>query len=159
MEEEKFTFAGSLASKADQWTALILTGHNFFQQGRLQEASRIFEGLAVIDTHNPYIHGILGSIYQKQKKYDLALIRYDNALALYPDDIEVLVNRGEIHLTQGNFHQAAQDLKRAIDLDPRKKDPAANRARLLVAIVRDAIGVVEQEGITALHKMRTKKTR
>src|SRR5262245_55134052 len=98
MEEEKFSFAGSLAKNAHQWTALLLTGHNFYQQGRLQEALKIFEGLAVIDTHNPYIHGILGSIYQKQKKYDLALIRYDLALALYQDDIQVLANRGEIYL-------------------------------------------------------------
>jgi Tfp pilus assembly protein PilF len=154
MNEEKLTFAGSLASKADQWTALIVTGHNFFQQGRLQEASKIFEGLAVIDTHNPYIHGILGSIYQKQKKYDLALVRYDTALELYPDDIPVLVNRGEIHLTLGNFQQAAQDLKRAIDLDPSKKDSASNRARLLVAIVKEAITTAEKEGIAALKKMK-----
>jgi tetratricopeptide (TPR) repeat protein len=159
MEQEKFAFAGSLASKADQWTALIVTGHNFFQQGRLQEASKIFEGLAVIDTHNPYIHGILGSIYQNQKKYDLALIRYDHAIALYPDDIQALVNRGEIHLTLGNFQQAAEDLKRAIDLDPGKKDSAANRARLLVAIVKEAITTVEREGMPALKKVGARLSR
>ena len=159
MEEAPFTFAGTFARKADQWTALLITGHNFIQQGRLQEATKIFEGLAVIDTQNSYIHGVLGSIYQKQKKYPLALIRYNNALALYPDDIQALVNRAEIHLSMGNFEQAAQDLKRAIALDPTKKDSAANRGRMLVAITKEAIEIAEQEGVAALQQIGKKSSK
>jgi len=153
------TFSGTVASKADQWTALLITGHNFFKQGRLQEATKIFEGLSVIDTGNSYIQGILGSIYQRQQKYDLALLRYENALALQPNDIQALVNRGEIHLFQGNFERAAQDFKGAIDLDPGKKHSAANRARLLVTIVVEAIGVVQRDGMAALQQAKKKFSR
>jgi tetratricopeptide (TPR) repeat protein len=146
-QSSEFTFAGTLASKADQWTALLVTGYNFFRQGRLEEAATIFEGLVIVDSHNPYIQGVLGSIYQKQEQYDLALIRYNNALALNPADISALSNRGEILLKLGKFQEAAQDFKRAIELDPVKEDGAANRARLLVSIVRDSISLAQQNGI------------
>lgn len=156
MEQQRsreFTFAGALARKADEWTALLVTGYNFFRQGRLKEATRIFEGLVVVDSHNPYIQGMLGSIYQKQQQYELALIRYNNALSIYPDDISALVNRGEIFLKLGNFQEAARDLKRAIELDPAKKDGSANRARLLVSIVKDAIALAQQGGVEALQQV------
>jgi Flp pilus assembly protein TadD len=159
MEENRFTFAGTVVTKPDQWTALLLTGHNFVRQGRLQDATKIFEGLAVIDTQNPYIQGILGSIYQKQEKYPLALIRYNRALALYPNDVQALANRGEIQLKLGNFEKAAEDLKRAIELDPGKKHPAANRARLLVAIVKEAIVAVERDGMAGLQQLGKKQSR
>jgi tetratricopeptide (TPR) repeat protein len=146
-QSSKFTFAGTLASKADQWTALLVTGYNFFRQGRLEEAAKIFEGLVILDSHNPYIQGVLGSIYQKQELYDLALIRYNNALALNPADISALSNRGEILLKLGKFQEAAQDFKQAIELDPVKENGAANRARLLVSIVRDSISLAQQNGI------------
>jgi tetratricopeptide (TPR) repeat protein len=116
-QSSEFTFAGTLASKADQWTALLVAGYNFFRQGRLEEAATIFEGLVILDSHNPYIQGVLGSIYQKQELYGLALIRYNNALALNPADISALSNRGEILLKLGKFQEAAQDFKRAIELD------------------------------------------
>ena len=146
-QSSEFTFVGTLASKADQWTALLVTGYNFFRQGRLEEAATIFEGLVIVDSHNPYIQGVLGSIYQKQELYDLALIRYNNALALNPADISAFSNRGEILLKLGKFQEAAQDFKRAIELDSVKEDGAANRARLLVSIVRDSISLAQQNGI------------
>jgi tetratricopeptide (TPR) repeat protein len=148
----EFTFTGTLARNSDEWTALLVTGHNLFHQGRLKEASNIFEGLVVVDSHNPYIQGILGSIYQKQQQFELALIRYNNALALNPDDISALCNRGEILLKLGKFQEAALDLRRAIGLDPDKKDGAANRARLLVSIVKDAITLAKHGGVEALEQ-------
>lgn len=142
-QSSQFTFAGTLATKADEWTALLVTGYNFFRQGRLEEAATIFEGLVVVDSHNPYIQGMLGSIYQKKELYELALIRYNNALVLNSADINALTNRGEIFLKLGRFQEAAQDLKRAIELDPTQQDGAANRARLLVSIVRDAVSMAQ----------------
>ena len=147
----KLDFASSLARKADEWTALLVTGHNFLSQGRLSEATRIFEGLVVVDSLNPYVQGILGSIYQKQQRYELALIRYNNALALNPEDTSALCNRGEILLKLGKFQEAAVDLKHAIESDPGKKDAAANRARLLVSIVKDAITLAKNSGVEALE--------
>jgi Tfp pilus assembly protein PilF len=87
------------------------------------------------------------------------LIRYNRALALYPNDVQALANRGEIQLKLGNFEKAAEDLKRAIELDPGKKHPAANRARLLVAIVKEAIVAVERDGMAGLQQLGKKQSR
>lgn len=152
-QNHQYKLARKLVSKADEWAALLLTGYNFFKQGRLTEAARIFEGLVVLDSHNPYVQGMLGSIYQKQKEYELAVIRYNNAVELNPNDIHSLVNRGEIFLKLGKFQEAANDLKKAIELDPARKNGAANRARLLVSIVKDAISIAQQDGIQALQKL------
>lgn len=69
-----------------------------------------------------------------------------------PNDASSLTNRGEILLKPGRFHDAAEDLKKAIALDPRKKDPAANRARLLIGVVRDAMELSREKGIAALER-------
>jgi Flp pilus assembly protein TadD len=126
--------------------ALLVTGHQMYTQGRLNQARKIFEGLAVLDNSSHYVHGILGSIHQKQKQYDLALLHYNNAIALFPDDICSLTNRGEIFVQFGRFQEAAQDFKRAIQLDPGSKDPAANRARLLVSLIQEAIALNKPNG-------------
>jgi tetratricopeptide (TPR) repeat protein len=143
--------ADALGLNSKHIAALLLTGHRFYQQERLEEARKIFEGLSVLDNRNPYVQGILGSIYQKQKQYDLALTRYNNSIALFPEDINTLTNRGEVHVVLGKFQEAALDFKKAIQLDPQKKDPAANRARLLVSLVQNAVDVTKQNGLAGLE--------
>lgn len=124
--------------------ALLVTGHRMYTQGRLNQARKIFEGLAVLDNASHYVQGILGSIYQKQKQYDLALLRYNNAIALFPNDVNSLTNRGEILVQFGRFQEASEDFKKAMQLDPERKNPAANRARLLVSLAQEAIALTKQ---------------
>lgn len=117
-----------------QLALALTTGYQLFEQGRLDDARDLFEGLSLLDPENAYIHGILGTICQKQGDDDVALLYYAVALDLFPDNIDILVNRGELLLKRGMFEDAAQDLRAAIALDPESKDPAANRARLLVTM-------------------------
>jgi len=136
---------------AKQVAALLLTGHNYYSQGKLDEAKRIFEGLAVLDGKNPYVHGILGAIYQKQEKYDVAIARYTLALNIFPKDPNSLTNRGEIYLKLGKFKEAAEDFKKAIELDPERKHPAANRARVLVSLTHEALKLAKEKGVDAVY--------
>src|SRR5262245_34614923 len=69
----------ALGIQARQEAALLQTGFRFYQQGRFVEAKNIFEGLAVLDASNAYIHGILGSIYQKAGDDDAAISSYSTA--------------------------------------------------------------------------------
>lgn len=135
---------------ARQTAALLLTGHNLYTQGRLEDAKSIFEGLALLDDSNPYVHGILGSIYQKQGNLEMALARYTLALNLFSNDMNSLLNRGEVYLKIGNFLAAADDFKKAISLDPDQRNPAANRARLMVALTQDALKLAKQKGVDAV---------
>ena len=101
-----------LEVKNDQIAAFMSLGYRLYKQGRLKEAAKIFEGLSVLDSNNAYVHGILGSIYQKREQYGPALVRYNNALTLFPEDLNSLTNRGEIFVKLGRFKDAAQDFKK-----------------------------------------------
>jgi Flp pilus assembly protein TadD, contains TPR repeats len=135
---------------AKQIAALFLTGYNMFSEGRLDEAKGIFEGITALDDKNVYAFSILGAIYQKQENYNVALARYNQALLLFPEDINSLTNRGEVYLKLGKFDEAAADLKKAIELDPTRQHPSANRARLLVALVTDALKTAKEKGVEAV---------
>ncbi len=49
-----------------------------------------------------------------------------------PGDISIYVNRGEVLIRLGKVKEAASDFKKALDMDPERKSPAANRARLIL---------------------------
>jgi tetratricopeptide (TPR) repeat protein len=125
--------------------AVLACGHNFFSEGRLEDARKIFEGLAVIDPMFPYIHTMLGAIYQKLEKYDVAVLRYSMALELDPNDIHALTNRAEIYLMMGKFLEAAEDLKKVLGIDSTQKSPASKRARMLSALAAEALQKVQRE--------------
>jgi tetratricopeptide (TPR) repeat protein len=145
--------ADILGIDAKQIASLLMAGHRLLEQGLLEDAKSIFQGLAVLDRRNAYLQGVLGSIHQRQGDYDAALARYDMALGLFPADVHSLTNRGEIRLKRGDLREAAADFKKAIDLDPDRKHPAANRARLLVNTTQDALEMARQKGVEAGHEV------
>ncbi len=51
-----------LPVQPDQIAAVLLVGHIFYLQGRADDARKIFEGLYVLDSKNPFINAMLGSI-------------------------------------------------------------------------------------------------
>jgi Flp pilus assembly protein TadD len=129
---------------AQQIASLLICGHNYFSQGKLQEAKKIFEGLAVLDPNNPYINSILGAIYQGLEQHDVAILRYTSAINVFPQDIVSLTNRAEIYLNQGKFVEASEDLRKIIQLDPQRQNPSANRARVLVALTTESLEQIKQ---------------
>lgn len=139
---------------ARQVAALLLTGHNLYQQGKLDEAKAIFEGLSVLDGRNPYVHAILGAIYQKQQKHDVAIARYTLALGIFHNDPNSLTNRGEIYLGLGRLKEAAADFKKAIELDPQGKIAASNRARILVSLTANALKLANEQGVAAVYEVK-----
>lgn len=136
--------------------AIFVTGHQLFQQGRLKDAASLFQGVILLSDAAAYAHGMLGAICQKQGALDVAVGHYTEALRCFPQDINSLTNRGELYLRLGLFQEAATDLMKAIELDPGKQHKAANRARLLVCLVQDAIRFAKEKGTQALEKERRK---
>jgi tetratricopeptide (TPR) repeat protein len=137
----------ALGIEPKEVASLINAGYIYYEQGRMKEARILFEGISLLDSLNPYVHSILGSIYQKQQKYVEAVASYTLALNLFPEDIHALTNRGEVYLSQGNLVEAAHDFEEAIKLDANKNHPAANRARFLAILTREALIVASKENI------------
>lgn len=114
-------------------------GYTFMEQGRLNEAQTVFQGLVISNPYDAYFHTVLGSIYQKQENIDGALEEYSIAIGLDPANMEAYVNRGELLIRKGNFEYAAADFKNAIQLDPDGQSPSANRARALASVTAAAL--------------------
>ncbi len=114
-------------------------GYTFMEQGRLNEAQTVFQGLVIGNPYDAYFHTVLGSIYQKQENIDGAVEEYSIAIGLDPANMEAYVNRGELLIRKGNFQQAAVDFKNALDLDPDGNSPSANRARALSSVTAAAL--------------------
>ena len=135
----------------EQMASLLLVGHNYFQSGKYNAARNIFEGIQVMDPLNPYPSAILGSMFQQEGKCEEAIASFTTSLQIYPEDIHTLTNRGECYLNLGKFPEAAEDLKKAITLDPDQKNPAANRARLLAALTLEGLKLASEQGVSAVQ--------
>jgi tetratricopeptide (TPR) repeat protein len=113
--------------------ALAEHGYLLYEQGKYDSARVIFEALAVVNGSDPNIQKMLGSIYQIQNKWDASYYHYTQSLRFAPNDIFVIVNRGETLIHMQRPREAAEDLKRAIQLDPSGTNPVGRRARVLFA--------------------------
>lgn len=133
-----------------QMAALLLTAHKLYSFGRLDDARNILEGLAALNGKNPYVYGILGSIYQKKGKWEQAIASYTLAIHLFSEDLYSLANRGEVYLKLGKFKDAADDFRNVIGLNPKVNHPAAARARLLAGLAKDALRIANEKGIHAI---------
>jgi len=107
-------------------------GYLLYEQGKYDTSKVIFEALAASDSSNPNFQKMLGSIYQLQAKWDAAYYHYTLSLKLSPNDLFVVVNRGETLIQMQRPREAAEDLKRAIQLDPDGANPVGRRARILL---------------------------
>jgi tetratricopeptide (TPR) repeat protein len=114
-------------------------GAMYYNRGDLAKARTVFEGLVAMDPASSDAHAALGALLTRTLENDLALEHLNRAIEINAAEIAAYVNRAEVKLRQKQGEAAVADLKRAIELDPRQKNPAANRARAMVMGIHDAL--------------------
>lgn len=114
-------------------------GAMYYEQGNLDKAETIFEGLVELKPDNSAAHSALGGLLTYKREDEKALIYLTKAIGLDDKQIAPFVNRGEVYLRQSKLDLAVADLKRAIELDPQEKDAGANRARAMILGIYQAI--------------------
>lgn len=144
--ERKGTLAQLMGITIDQTYALAEYAYTLFQQGRIREARQIFEALVIQNPIDGYMHFMLGAIYWKMDMPEEAVEEYGTAITLDPKNIAAYTNRGEILLQHGEFEDALEDLKTAIELDKKGDDPFALRARALAGATAEVIKAIVDEG-------------
>jgi tetratricopeptide (TPR) repeat protein len=75
---------------------------------------------------------LMGCVLARAKEERAALGHYLRAQELRPSQVRPWVDSGELRIGLGEYTQAAADLKRAIELDPRGETPAGRRAQTIV---------------------------
>ena len=139
------TGAEALNVSAQDFDAMGNVGAMFYEQGNLEKAQTIFEGLVEMNPESAAAQSALGALFTRKREDDTALIHLDKAIAIDDRQIAPFVNRAEVYLRQRRFEAAVADLKWAIELDPQEKDSGANRARAMVLGIYQVIESQKQQ--------------
>lgn len=91
-------------------------------------------------------HQMLGFALDKQHQTEAALAAYRQAIALYPENAEILVNFGSILVAAGQAHEAIPLLKKVCELQP---DHPMSWAKLAQAYYPLQLNI---EGLSAAEK-------
>jgi tetratricopeptide (TPR) repeat protein len=143
----EITWAELEGMSMEEAYAIADLGYTLFEQGRYDDSQTVYEGLVIGNPYDAYFHTMLGAIYAKKNMHEEAAEEYSIAIELDPKNISALVNRGELLLQHGEFEYAMEDLKKAIDLDPKAENPSGIRARALAAATAAIIKeVMEKRG-------------
>ncbi len=118
LEQEWLKGRSSLGAAA-KWTAEEIRlvselGYSLAEQGRVEEAIALFEGLAALAPATAYFQAALGSLFLRDNQPEKALKHLNSAVHFDAKDLFSLVNRGEALLRVGKTEPALRDLRQAL---------------------------------------------
>ncbi|MCS7037734.1 MAG: tetratricopeptide repeat protein [Saprospiraceae bacterium] len=98
--------------------------------GELEQALPYAQRMVQIAPQNPKGHVLLGTVYQRMKRYDKAIEAFNQALALSPNDADALNGRGaSLFNGQQKYREALADFDKAIAVQPNNGMALLNRSR------------------------------
>ncbi|MBN2175056.1 MAG: tetratricopeptide repeat protein [Bacteroidales bacterium] len=83
-----------------------------------QEAVEIYRGLMAIDPEQSKYIRYIGNLYETMGNYDSAVYYYENFTENHPEDFKAYMDLGEMYLNLAEFEKAAENLDKALILDP-----------------------------------------
>lgn len=141
----------TLTLTEQQTAAIAALGYNLYEQGKMSEATTVFNGLVAIDPGNYIGYAGLGAVAlaSEPPQLDLAVANLREAARLNSKDPTVQANLGEALLRQAKFEEAAAAFEKALELDPEEEDAGANRARAILDGMEIVIEEVQKMGVGA----------
>lgn len=112
--------------------AIARTAHVFFYQGRLNEARTLFQGLYAVNPLDSYFAKALGVVELAAGNGQGAMAAYEVAIRLAPQDPGAYLGRAEVRLFLGQRAEAAEDLRRALQV-AEEDDPMKPKASAMLA--------------------------
>jgi tetratricopeptide (TPR) repeat protein len=123
----------------------------YYSAGKLAEAEQICLKILSADPESTATLNLLAVIHTARGDDEAALSCIDRALALCPDLVEALVNRGIAHYGLKRFSDALADYDRAIALRPDNADALSNRGNALDRLGRHEEALASYEAALALR--------
>jgi Flp pilus assembly protein TadD len=124
--------------------AIAALGFQLYEQGKVEDAESIFNGLVALDSHVYYGYAGLGALALAEEKLEEATRWLSRAAELSPEDPTVHANLGEALLRQARVEEAAAEFQTALTLDPNGNNAGANRARAILAGMKLMIQKLER---------------
>ena len=100
------TFKDLRGISGEQMDTLYAFAHRFYEQGRLEEAERLFHFLCIYDFHNADYWCGNAAVRQLQGSYQKAIDLYAVAFALRISDYRPMLHTGQCHLALGRAGKA-----------------------------------------------------
>lgn len=149
-EVERFYMGDITASSLmgfsrDDLYAIAQRGYDLLQEGKLESALSVFDGLVYLDPYDPYFYTVLGSVRQKQGAQDDAVACYSMGIKLQAWNINALANRGEILFNQGRLTEALTDFQKVLYYDPEDANPSTLRTKALLLAIKESVEAKAKE--------------
>ena len=125
-------------SKDELW-GIAQSGSAMIEDGRLDEAQKIFEGLTALDPYESHYHTALGCVYQRQENLEDANREYERAAFLSTSDLLARANRVEVLVQLERYDEAVKQTEELAVLDPKATHEATQRAVVLVSAIYQSI--------------------
>jgi predicted Zn-dependent protease len=115
-------------------TERLSTAQRLVAEGKPEEARAVLERLVTLGVATAPVHTQLGAIYLAQGATERALERFEEALALEPEELGARLYRAEARLARGDLLKAQQDLQHVLD-EGTAGSPLVQRAQQLLQTV------------------------
>jgi tetratricopeptide (TPR) repeat protein len=115
---------------------LASLGTTLQEQGRYEEALKVFDKAIQLSPDNAELWRQMGDILVQQERHDQALLSYQHALKLNPDHPDALYKSGAILDRFGRYEEALADLDRSDKALPNQAPTLQARARTLFNLKR-----------------------
>lgn len=132
------TIAQAAGLSRNQLYQIAAKGYQLFNQGKIDDARMIYEGLVAADPFDSVFHCHLGAVLWRSGDEDRAFEEYDAAVRFNVANVDALAGRGELFLMRGETEKGIEDLSRALENDPKYSRPSTQRARALLFSIREA---------------------
>ncbi len=97
---------------------LISNAFSLHSNGKIKEASEIYNFLIQNNVYDPRVFNNLGSIYSQRKNYDKAISLFDESIKRFPNSLEAYTNLANLLSINGNSELAKKILNKAIEINP-----------------------------------------
>jgi tetratricopeptide (TPR) repeat protein len=141
----QITLAEYVGLSKDELYVIAQQAYQLLHSGKLEEARDIYQGLVAADPYDSVFHCHLGSVQLRLGNSEEALKEFDLALQYNLANVDALMGRGEIRLSQGNLKEAVGDLRKAIELDPEGKRASTKRAQAALISLKEMLEKQQNE--------------
>lgn len=130
--------------------SLLLTAYALHQQGRLDQAEKLYREILRTQPGHLDVLQLLARIALQKKDTAIALELFNRILKISPDDSSAFCNRANIFFALKRFEEALASYDRALQIKPDDADALCNRGTVLVALDRHEAAVASYDQAIAL---------